>query len=268
MAVIVIQAARGIGAAVGGPYFAGSYGYPSPNGFDNEGTGGDFLDSVPQSSTPVRDVPNFYGNSGPFFGQEQAGYSQLNDAAIAWAFTNVWLPYADTNLNGGSPSGYLATPWFCAVSFINPHDINDFPYTFGLTSPTNSNFTAPTSSFTSPLYQPPPTTTSSPRTYYGNNCAGGTNNTQCTTDGDLVTIPAYSNCSLYTNLPYGTGNNNNNWNWEDLTSAPLQYANNGKPGLQLYFSATATVSRAPLRLRAPTTTATTAGPTRTRGRHS
>lgn len=216
---------------VGNPYPANNhgYGYPSPNGYDNEGTGGDFLDSLPQSSS--RDVPNFYGNTGPFFNNAQPGYAQLNDAAIAGAFTNYWLPYASSALNYGANN---AQPhWFCAVSFVNPHDISDFPYPFGLTTPTNNNFTAPTNGMQY-VYQPPPSNTTSNTTYYGNNCSGGANATQCTTDGDLVKIPAYNNSSLYTDLPYGTGNNGY-WNWEDLTSSQLQYTNNGKPGLQLYF---------------------------------
>jgi len=121
------------------PYPAGqlaSLGYPSPSGVLNEGSGGDFLDSFTQSPA-AHDIPGFGWNSvtAPLQYNNNAvvpvaGFSQLSDAAIAYAFGH-WLNYANNSLDGGG--GYpgnnsLATPWFCAVSFINPHDIADFPW--------------------------------------------------------------------------------------------------------------------------------------------
>jgi arylsulfatase A-like enzyme len=217
-----------------GSYPAGGNGYPSPNGYVNEGTGGDFLDSFAQSPA-VRNVPNFmYGVSPPLPNNNAyplGSFTQLNDAAIADAFTNFWLPYANTNLNGALYEGQLTTPWFCAVSFINPHDISDFPYAAGLAAG-NSNFTPPSSN-SSQYYEPAPQNTT-PQNYYGNNCLGGFGS--CNSDGDVAFIPGFLTNSggLYTALPPGTGNSGP-WNWEDLTSAALQYANNGKPGLQWWY---------------------------------
>ncbi len=45
---------------------------------------------------------------------------QLNDGAIASAFVDYWLPSA------------TKSPWFCAVSFLGPHDMSEFPYYYGL----------------------------------------------------------------------------------------------------------------------------------------
>jgi len=107
------------------------------------------------------------------------------------------------------------------VSFINPHDIADFPYSFALTPSTN--FGAPSNPANNG-YQPPPYNNTA-QSYNGNNCQGGASN--CTFDGDFVTIPAFNNTGPYTSLPPGNGSAGP-WNWEDLTSV-------SKPGLQLYF---------------------------------
>jgi hypothetical protein len=101
-------------------------GYPSPNGTQNEGNGGDFLDSYTYPAPPdtIRDYSNYTPpavvNSLP--GQ----YRQLNDSAIATAF-GMWLANAEINLTNQK--------WFCAVSFVNPHDMSDFPYSYGLCPP-------------------------------------------------------------------------------------------------------------------------------------
>lgn len=99
-------------------------GYPSPTGMQNEGNGGDFLDSFtyPEPDA-VRDKPSW--PAAPNLQTTLPGdYIQLNDAAIQEAFTQFWLPNAPTHKR-----------WFCAVSFINPHDITDFPYAYGLAPP-------------------------------------------------------------------------------------------------------------------------------------
>ena len=199
--------------------------YPSPNGLQNEGVGGDFLDSYTQSPA-VRDVPLF---TPPTFNNNSAfpGFVQLNDAAIAWAFTNVWLPYANTNLNKNNGSQLLA-PWFCGVSFINPHDITDFPFTYGLTLTPNSNFSGGESTLYGANYQPAPANMTSNLTYGGNNCLAGS----CSAQGDEMFIPMFP--SAYSNLPPGVPGSNY-WNYENLSSPQLQYANYGKPGLQLAF---------------------------------
>jgi hypothetical protein len=207
------------------PYPPGNNnGYPSPDGYLNGGAGGDFLDSFTQS-TPARNVPSFGSNLLTPVSFPGNNFTQLSDAAIAYAFTNGWLPHANSTLNGGNTaSGQLNTPWFCAVSFINPHDINDFPYTFGLAN-NSGNFGVP--SFNdSPYYQPPPPINSQ-QTYYGNSCGS---NATCLSIGDSVVIN--NSTGPYAALPPGLGNNTGAWNWEDLTSSALQYANNGKPGLQ------------------------------------
>ena len=199
--------------------------YPSPNGLQNEGVGGDFLDSFTQSP-PGRDVPLFipttFNNNNAF-----PGFVQLNDAAIAWAFTNVWLPYANTNLNKNNGS-QLLTPWFCGVSFINPHDITDFPFTYGLTITPNSNFSGGEMTSYGANYQPAPANLTSNLTYSGNDCLAGS----CGT-GDEMFIPMFP--SAYSNLPPGAPSAGNYWNYENLSSPQLQYANYGKPGLQLAF---------------------------------
>ena len=198
--------------------------YPSPNGLENEGVGGDFLDSYGQPS-PGRDVPSFtpmtFGNTSPI-----PNFVQLNDEAIAWAFTNKWLPNANTNLNRNNGT-QLLTPWFCAVSFVNPHDITDFPYCYGLTITPNSNFSGGPSVLPGPDYQPAPALGSA-ALYNGVHCYSG----NCNLYGANVNVPAFP--AAYASLPPGAGGNGG-WNYESISSPNLQYANNGKPGMQLYF---------------------------------
>ena len=204
-----------------GLYVTGGRGYPSPNGSLNGGTGGEFLDSYTQSP-PSYDVPN-WASVLPL--APIPNYTQLNDAAIADAFTNYWLLNANTNLNSGNPppGSQLSTPWFCAVSFINPHDMSDFPYPFNLTTSGGPFFT-PTNPPTVG-YQPPPAVVGSNNNYNGTDCYQGA----CVTDGDVTTIRDFNN-SFYTSLPPGVGNNTGPWNWEDPTLPA-----NGKPGMQQSF---------------------------------
>ena len=157
-------------------------------------------------------------------------YTHLSDASIAYAFTERWLPWAAGNLDGGG--GYpgnnsLQTPWFTAVSFINPHDITEFPWAFGLMSTYPSLF-YPGSYNRVPHagYQPPPSNLTNPQTYAGLDCLGGSGS--CTTYGDEAYITPYNNSSIaiYASLPPGLGTSGP-WNFEgNLTS---------KPGLQEYF---------------------------------
>lgn len=214
-------------------FFATAVSYPSPNGGLNGGTGGDFLDSLAQSS-PARDSTSYgYNNAtSPVQFNNGSGvqpvgpsgnYTQLNDAAIAWAFTNQWLPYANTSLNStGTP---LSNPWFCAVSFVNPHDITDFPWAFGLLAATGE-FTFPpgnNNGLPNTGYQPPIKNTSANATFTGGNCYDG--GTSCGADGDQVTIPEFPTTVYGSNLPPGAGNNGP-WNYETLSA---------KPGLQQVF---------------------------------
>jgi hypothetical protein len=67
--------------------------------------------------------------------------------------------------NGVPPTG---TPWFCAVSFVNPHDMTTFPYGFGIYAATQGlgTFTNPETFSTTnpppPGFAPPPSGNGSP----------------------------------------------------------------------------------------------------------
>jgi arylsulfatase A-like enzyme len=204
-------------------YPRGANGYPSPDGQPNEGNGGDFLDSYAQTP-PALDVPNWTATMSGALTPDQV---QLNDAAIADGF-QAWL----TNAAAQYPT-LPAKPWFCAVSFVNPHDISDFPYPFGFTTPgtpvyNSTDFSAPTQPAANG-YQPPPQAGGT--NILGTDCEG-TQSNNCTLDGDVIgQILAYSPTSPYTALP-------SNWNWEDPNAqqyAPTGTAGGGKPGLQAYF---------------------------------
>jgi len=218
--------------------------FPSPNGVLNQGTGGDFIDSLVGSNP--RDTPSFgggnngsldgynsttaplyyYNNSGVAQPVKRGGnYTQLNDAAIAWAFTEKWLPYAIANFNNTSTP--LQNPWFCAVSFVNPHDITDFPYAFGLLGSSGFSYPASNTNLSPSGYQPPTNNSSADAPFSGTDPFGS----NASTYGDNTTIKRYPN--LYSNLPPGAGNGGP-WNWEDIgnTSSPLP-----KPALQQYFFA-------------------------------
>ena len=201
------------------PYYDGiSRGFPSPNGLDNEGVGGDFIDSLVTAS----DVPSYsptLGNGTAHNNWTRPGFLQLNDAAIADAFVSKWLPAASSN---------SVQPWLCVVSFVNPHDITSFPYAFGLTNSDPSNFSPP-GVLTGSGFQPAPPRANA-TSYNGTNCEGPGGN--CVTYGDMMYVANFY--APYANVPPG-GGNSLPWNWEDLTLSSLQYANNGKPGLQYYY---------------------------------
>ena len=216
----------------GSPYPEGSsHGYPSPNGLSNEGWGGDFIDS----SGAGRDVVGYT----PTLGNGSANNSwalpasvQLNDAAIAGAFQDIWLPFASTSFNQTVVTSQLAKPWFCAVSFINPHDISDFPLAFGVqyTDPTDfppKQNPPGNNNYSGSGFQIPNGMTAA--NISGNNCPGS----DCTTNDDFMQIVAAPN--PYTSLPPGGSSASTRWNFENVTAPGLSYANNGKPGLQSWF---------------------------------
>lgn len=158
---------------------------------------------------------------------------EINDAAISDAF-NLWL--ANMNNQAEPPK------WFCAVSFINPHDMSDFPYTFGLTAgvgqcPIPSGNTEP---YCGPIpamapaygYQPPPSTLTSQVSYNGTDCLNGP--TACATDTDITTVKVAP--TSYTGALMSGSQWLTNWNWEDQSGAPYSSTGpNYKPGLQQAF---------------------------------
>jgi arylsulfatase A-like enzyme len=214
--------------------------YPSPNGLLNEGSGGDFLDSPLVSAQ--HDIPNYGYSNSSFPLQYNNGTStypvmppsdfvNVSDAAIAYAFTHVWLPWASGSGNLNQGGGYntgqpLVTPWFSVVSFVNPHDITDFPYTFGLLSSPGSPYFTPDSNnkVYGTGYQPPPSNLTIGQNFSGNNCYMGS----CSLYGDEVWIAPYSNTNIavYSSLPPGAGSSGP-WNFNDSLSQ--------KPVLQQIF---------------------------------
>jgi arylsulfatase A-like enzyme len=125
--------------------------YPSPNGAVNEGNGGEFLDGSNGMTLYQSLAPTFPCEPGhtcpppyPPPPTPTPGYYQLNDAAIYQAFNKDWL---------GHPP---PEPWFCAVSFVNPHDVSRFPWAYGLAGDSSGDFTFPTTPDENG-YLPPPT---------------------------------------------------------------------------------------------------------------
>ncbi len=180
--------------------------YPSPDGLMNEGVGGRDLHDESIASGYRAISPQTFA---------APPYYQLRDGAIADAFVNYFL--ATANLP--------TSPWFTAVSFVNPHDMSNFPYAYGLTT---GNFSAPTGSPLTTGYDAPPT-------------AGWDSS------GDNDYVPPLSTVS-----PYGTSAPSDfqgvPWNYQNatITGDPvddpisLPYATlqangqYGKPGLQAY----------------------------------
>ena len=163
----------------------------SPNGLVNQGTEGNnpFSPFNPGTPNPGVTAPD---------------YEEYNDAAICQLFLN-WL-------DNSAPA---STPWFCAVSFINPHDITAFPFGFDLTLDCPSPvFTCPSHPPTSG-YVPPPATGEDAQNYN-------------LTPAYIPPAP-----SLYSALPAG-------WNGNDVPAAQL-YGNPDvstllwKPAMQAYF---------------------------------
>ena len=186
--------------------------YPSPNGMIDEGNGGDFLEG--------HDIPDYKSTfpSGEAPPVAPAKYLQLNDAAIAYAFTEFWAQHIP------------ASPWFLAVSFVNAHDIGAFPYAFALAPASGcSGYYCSATNPSAAGYLPPPTETTEV-TYNG---------TTCTTSCETETIPAYDS-SLYTAappalngyIPWNNADNPANQPYATLNTTTNQY---GKPGLQAFF---------------------------------
>ncbi len=121
-----------------------------------------------------------------------------NDHAISQQFIQNLLPTLVSGYNAVTP-----TPWFAAVSFVNPHDISGFPYTYNLAGTTGFG---PANS-TGPAYPAPNTLGYS---------AGPHDNSY------LYPLPKIYNSSVQP--PSG-------WNVSDNVSVPA----NGKPGIQIWY---------------------------------
>ncbi len=97
--------------------------YSSPNGLENESTAGyNLMGALPSFTYNVAAGDPLDVNAGGL-NIHPPSYFQLSDAAIYHAFHSYWLP------NHAS-----STPWFLGLSFIGPHDIQSFPWAFGLAS--------------------------------------------------------------------------------------------------------------------------------------
>jgi arylsulfatase A-like enzyme len=205
---------------------------PSPDGTGNEGNGGDFHDSAITVGQPQCGANVYLHSSVPNFPtalttceMSPPDLLQLNDAAIAYAFVNSWIPYARSSLSGGLPNGQ---PWFAAVSFVNPHDIALFPSAYAVTITDPAHFIPPGGTTPSKLgYQPPSPTTTKPTNFTGVN-----------PQTDITTIPPLNGGGSYPLSPYKQGSPPANWNNTDDPFAQ-EYVNANvphvKPGLQAYF---------------------------------
>jgi arylsulfatase A-like enzyme len=206
------------------PYPNTSVGYPSPNGTQNEGAGGDTLGNaiapwVPRFTYNILATPPDpldVNDNTLNIQQYPAPYYQLSDAAIYHAFKEYWLV--------GHPNT-LTTPWFLGLSFINPHDITFFPYGFGLATNASGQYCGsgydfgcnPPNAITAGYFPPP--------------VLGWTDNSISTDQ-----IP-------FNGLPYLLYNATTNtappdWNnADDPESQPYNASGipGGKPGLQAYF---------------------------------
>ena len=226
--------------------------YPSSTGDANVGNAGYFLGNAQTGHPWYGDVPNYLGNNPPLSPTSSgtplgpAPYSVLNDAAVADAF-GIWLQ------DGAKTS----QKWFAAVSFMNPHDINSFPYAFGLAQsqcpPSGSqpnfcyedNGVVPAGSYA--FYAPPPAPTSSTR-YQSEEypvepettaLAGFPGNPEGT-DTQLYSQgapPLTLNPVLYSGDPSFPSGYNPGWNNNDPITPynPPSDPNTGKPSLQTAF---------------------------------
>ncbi|MGB8879793.1 MAG: sulfatase-like hydrolase/transferase, partial [Solirubrobacteraceae bacterium] len=193
--------------------------YPSPNGLDNEGTAGNTLGNSSGTWSmrssfvyntmvdPSSIIDNALAISIP-----TEPTNQLNDPAIYHAFRSYWLAYPPT---GG--------PWFLAVSFINPHDIGGFPWSYGLAStgygcgPTDT-FGCASGSANAGYYPPPK---------LGWNDTGSHS-------GELIQFNGLAYASIYnSSSPIPT-----DWNWpDDPNVQPYNCTGTsfGKPDFQSYY---------------------------------
>ena len=170
--------------------------YPSPNGGGNLGSegynpaAGPYNHATHGSRPPgsVAFTSNFY-----------------NDAAIADFFINNTGPYIASN--------FPSQQWFAAVSFVNPHDMTQFPWAYNLNT---GHFGDPT--------QPPVHSYQAPLTNGSSGLGGGvaTQNYGDTYLPSLVNVYALNSTGTPTT-----------WNYTDR---PTVYNNaNGKPDLQTAY---------------------------------
>jgi hypothetical protein len=215
--------------------------YPSPSGLSShEGTSGNFGNFTGNTTVgdPVgsNDVPYYNADTPPYPpGLTPPSYNQLNDAATASAFA-TWI-------NSHAPT---ANKWFAAVSFINPHDITQFPYSFDLAQ--GSPCSAPTSDFCEPTifdpnstgYQSPLVTFGAAPTYSSNDYPASS---ETTTLAAFPTNPAnssgpllYSSSATPQDLYLGnTGGYDTPWNNADVPTPYSTTSHTGKPDLQTSF---------------------------------
>jgi hypothetical protein len=171
--------------------------YPSPNGLGNEGTEGANPDGVPLNTQPE---PPSSHRPAPL-NTTVTAVEYYNDAAIATYFNDITMPLIVDAINAG-------TPWFAAVSFVNPHDMSGFPYNFDL-APTTGVFGTPV--IPPNICYPPP------------NTAGSSG--------------SYSNTGLYPlpNVYNSTYSPPSSWNVNDNVNNTTTGGALVKPGLQLAF---------------------------------
>jgi hypothetical protein len=200
--------------------------YPSPDGtLANEGCGGGLLQ--PQGTLQQTFGTTFvWQDYGPAESDPEVTsptYLGLSDGAIADAFVQYWLVHAGQFV---SPR----KPWFCAVSFINPHDMSGFPCGYnlsGVESTTLGYFGSPTAAV--PGYVPPPTP--------------GFAQTP-PSDETIETLSTLYPPNGYPGSAQPAGPNGESWNYPDSPgSSSLQYGPTavgttwtyGKPGLQYAY---------------------------------
>ncbi len=180
--------------------------YPSPNGLQNESTAGDNLTGRLLGFTyNVAAGDPLDVNAGGLDIGPPSGF-HLSDAAIYHAFHNYWLP------NHASAS----VPWFLGLSFIGPHDMQSFPWAFGLASNADGQACG-----------------ISPNTY---NCAldGGTSGFYPPpvlgwTDNYVASSPInFAGLNIFYSPP-------NDWNNTESPATSHYGQAGGKPGLQAYF---------------------------------
>jgi hypothetical protein len=215
-------------SSVNNPYGFGQV-YPSPNGAQNEGNGGHFLDGgVPGPDTA--DPGQTYASLSPTFpageGLTAPGYLQLNDAAIAYAFSK-WLPNAPA-----------ASPWFAAVSFVNPHDMSQFPYSYALAPLYNSQNNCPSNGDFCGAPSPSPSGFLPPPTGTQGVGEGPFESTVCSANDNCNPLANESFPSLDPNLYTAAPGGWNNLDDPSLQPYTYQQRHGGgsvKPGLQTFF---------------------------------
>ena len=186
---------------------------PSPNGTGNLGTEG----YNPSGNYPAMGAQPFglcmscggMGTGACTCPPPHSTHPLYNDAAICDFFINRWIPYVPTG-----------SPYFVAVSFVNPHDITQFPFSYNLIGQPGFTSTAPTNYPTAVYPQPPITgsvgTGSPPSSLYY--------------DTSLPPLLPPVIGQLYPT----TGSSLPGWNYADDPSIPA----NGKPTIQSIYQST------------------------------